>query len=113
MNIFDKYNTLFFSSFVADFLTRLSLTYIQNEIKIQDSNKTNVYELGGETVADSAQVTFGVKPTVQEAAVVLIKDVKNARPGPSIYRVSSVPPTPSFLYICPGDQFTLDFIRIL
>jgi hypothetical protein len=32
-------------------------------------------------------MTFGVKPTVQEAAVVLIKDVKNARPGPSIYRV--------------------------
>jgi hypothetical protein len=63
-------------------------------------------------VADSAQVTFGVKPTVQEAAVVLIKDVKNARPGPSIYRVSSVP-TPSFLYICPGDQITFDFIRIL
>ncbi|EFX70397.1 hypothetical protein DAPPUDRAFT_328299 [Daphnia pulex] len=52
----------------------------------QDSNKTNVFELGGETVADSAPVTFGVKPTVQEAAVVLIKDVKNARPGPSIYR---------------------------
>lgn len=43
--------------------------------------------MGGETVADNPQMTFGVKPTVQEAAVVLIKDVKNARPGPSIYRV--------------------------
>lgn len=54
--------------------------------KIQD-NKTSVYELGGETAADSPPVAFNAKSTVQEAAVVLIKDVKNARPGPSIYRV--------------------------
>lgn len=49
-------------------------------------NKTSVYDLGGETAADSPPVAFNAKSTVQEAAVVLIKDVKNARPGPSIYR---------------------------
>ena len=56
---------------------------------IQD-NKSSVLEL--ENAADSPvhQVTFGVKQTVQEAAVVLIKDFKNPRPGPSIYRVSTL-----------------------
>lgn len=38
-------------------------------------------------MADTFRLTFGAKSTVQDAAVVLIKDFKNARPGPSIYRV--------------------------
>lgn len=55
-------------------------------MKIQD-DKPFVYELGGENLSNTTRMAFGVKQTVQEAAVVLIKDVKNARPGPSVYRV--------------------------
>jgi len=34
------------------------------------------------------RVLFGLKSgSIQEAAVVLLKDAKNPRPGPSLYRV--------------------------
>ena len=47
--------------------------------------------IGSGADIDLSRMVFAAKSNVQEAAVVFVKDIKNPRPGPSLYRVNHFP----------------------